>query len=459
MSSQVLLDPVQLSVLSIPRDKVWLFNSPILQLLHGEAKNVPDYSSDLEIDYSSLETEDEYLSSEDADSIEDHGPMVLSHHSSGSGLKITSLSQIISETKVDNSSKNDVSSASSDSFADLTSLSKNPSRHDDFEDEQGDNFFHIAFTPTECTVICSTRKFSSIFNDALDICKKLDYIDVMLLPETYLNLQVDSEGDFNNSTKILEITRPLSENNISLFFLSSHYSNIVLIPHDFKAEVTKILTKHKFQFTDLSEDPQVDHLVDIDSETVLSESFSAHDLETDTLKLFKSAGIHPIINKKVKLLLSSARRGETKASILKAAQCIASNDVPDYFAITRISNTSISLILPGSTRKRATMGFDYKSIIGSSQETIIPITIDLTKLPLDSTGIVAGMASRLLTSMKSVPDIMNSTFEMNYLSMARSAIILIPKENLKVVSTMLEHMELATDPEESITKTLSRFEM
>lgn len=459
MSSQVLLDPVELSVLSIPRDKVWLFNSPILQLLHGEAKNVPDYDSDLEVEYSSLDTEDEYLSSDDGDSIDDQDPMILSHHSSGSGLKLN-MSQIVSETKVDNTSKKEIASSSSDSFADLTSLSKNHSRHDDFEDERGDHFFHIAFTPTECTVICSTTKFSSIFKDALNICLQLHYNDVILLPETYLNLQVDSEGHFNNSAKILELTRPLSENMISLFFLSSHYSNIVLIPHHFKDEVKNILTRHKFQFTDLSEDSQTEKIQKTDLESDLTENlenFSVHDIESKTLSLFKSAGIQPIMNKKVKLLLTSARRGESKTSILKAAQCIASNDIPDYFAITKISNTSISLILPGSSRKRAALGFDYKRIIGSSQETIIPITIDLTNLPLDSTGIVAGMASRLLTSMKSVPDYMNSTFEMNYLSMARSAIILIPKENLKAVSKMLEHMD--TRDEKNITETLSRFEM
>lgn len=458
MSSQVLLDPVQLSVLSIPRDKVWLFNSPILLLLHGEAKNVPDYNSDLEAEFSYLDTEDESLSSDDGHSIEDHDRMALSQFSSGSGLR-SSLTQIISESKVDNSSKNDISSVSSGSSPDLASLSKRHSHRDDLNDEQGDHFFHIAFTPTECTVICSTRKFSSIFKDALDVCLQLKFTDVILLPETYLNLQVDSEGDFNNSTKILEITRPLSENNISLFFLSSHYSNIVLIPHHCKAEVTSILTKHKFLFTDLSEDSQIEFLDDTDSETLNVERFSAHDLETNTLQLFSSAGIHPVIIKKAKLLLTSARRGETKLSILKAAQCIASGDIPDYFAITRISNTSISLILPGSSRKRATLGFDYKCIIGSSQETIIPITIDLSNLPLDSTGIVAGMASRLLTSMKSVPNIMNSTFEMNYLSMARSAIILIPRENLKVVSTMLDHMEHVPDSGERTAETLSNLEI
>lgn len=458
MSSQVLLDPVPLSILSIPRDKVWLFNSPILQLLHGEAKNVPEYSSDLEQELPYLDSDDEDSTYESDDSVNELDPMASSHFSSNSGIKRNSLSRVLSESKVDNSSKHDVASASSGSGTDLASLNKSSSHHDS-EEEQDDHFFHIAFTPTECTVICSTHKFDVLFNEALKTAHQLEYNDVIVLDEPYLNLQVDSEGDFNNSARILELTRPLSEHKITLFFLSSHYTDIVLIPFRYKKQVMNILSNHKFQFSEVSRSYIAENmnLPEPTEEDNALRGFTAHDLESNTLKLFKEAGISSVINRKVKLLLTSARRGKTKRSILKAAQCIASNEVPTYFAITRISNTSVSLILPGSRRERARMGFDYKSIIGSSQETIIPITIDLTKLPLDSTGIVAGVASRLLTSMKSVPDVISSTFEMNYLSMARSAIILIPKENVKIVTKMLEQMKDGTS--DSVVDKLSQFEI
>lgn len=55
--------------------------------------------------------------------------------------------------------------------------------------------------------------------------------------------------------------------------------------------------------------------------------------------------------------------------------------------------------------------------MGSLQDYYYPIFIDLKKLPLDLKGIVAGIASKLLT--------MNID-EMSYLSLGRSGVVLIP---------------------------------
>ena len=70
------------------------------------------------------------------------------------------------------------------------------------------------------------------FQQPIEICKQLNYHDVQLLPEKYLCLSVDCDGSSDNSLRILEL--PLSENNISLFFISSHFNDIVLIPYDLK---------------------------------------------------------------------------------------------------------------------------------------------------------------------------------------------------------------------------------
>lgn len=454
------LNPVKLSILSIPRDKLWLFSSSILKLLHEASEKKPDnYDLVPEPEDSASESEDYELSLESSSSEEDGDYMTASYFSNGSGLKRNLGTKLTSSSKFDNSSKQDPLAFSIDSVHDLSSPSKGSETDDLSEDSdnEDDYFFHVAYTPTECTVIYSTLVSRKYFEKPLSICEKLGYEDVVMLPESYLNLQIDTEGEFNNSERILELTRPLSAHKITLFFLSSHFTDIVLIPYHFKEQVVRILTKKNFEFSDVSKSYIINRNLSNETEEIPDspgEPISA--LEYNTLKLFQEAHITPQIDKKVRLLLTGARPGEVKHSILKAAQCISSGNVPDYFAITRTSPNEISLILPGSSRKRSAMGFDYRSIIGSALDTIVPISIDLTKLPLDSTGIVAGLASRLLSSIKSVPEAMAS-FEMSYLSMARSAVLMIPRENLSTVSKMIKSMKHASLTD--VNKELATFQL
>lgn len=456
MSAQVSLDPVRLSILSIPRDKVWIFSSSILQFLHEAAEKSSDNYKHQAGSEGSTSEYDEYDYFSDVESSEEESEhMGQSTFSTGSGSKRNLGSKFAATSKFDNSSKlngltsplqatpDEPKDASEDQYTDI-----------DVEDEY---FFHVAYTPTECTVICAESESQRYFGKPLEVCKKLGYSDVIMLADAYLNLQISNEGEFDNSEKILELTRPLSAHKISLFFLSTHFADIVLIPYHLKEQVVRILTRKNFEFSDISKSYIINRTLSSESpSTPDSPSETISDLEFKTEKLFQHANITPHIDKDVRLLIIGARSGEIENSITKTARCIASGKVPGYFAITRTSVNEISLILPGSSRKRMAMGFDSRTITGSALDTVVPICIDLTKLPLDSTGIVAGLASRLHSSIKSVPEQMYS-FEMSYLSMARSAILMIPYENLRIVSDMIKSFKVASLDE--VNKQLSGFEL
>lgn len=406
MSNQVHLSPIKLSILSIPRDKVWLFTAPILKLLRQESLKNSLSSQDSETDQDS---ENEWSQDDLSDD---------SSSSAASDSMTRSLHHQKAENGVDNTSKprqpnGPVSAAETDSSTE--------------EDEEA-VFFHFALTPTECTVICSSTIFEEAFQELLIVCKELKYDDVVVVDKPFINLQVDSDGESNNS-KILELTRPLSENDIPLFFLSSHFTDIVLIPHMHKEEVVRILTSKSFEFSDVSNSYLVNSDVVTKSEDEGNDS-NSRGLEEKTVKLFQENGIHPKISKNKKLLLTGARPGKVKDAIEKAAMCIGSGFLPEYFVLTRTSINELSLILPGSARKRAAMGYDFKSIIGSALDIILPIPIDLRMLPLDLTGIVAGLAGRILSSCE-------ASIEMSYLSMARSGVVMIPEENLSSVAQVV----------------------
>lgn len=495
--NQVLINPTKLSILSINRSKYWLFKSAILEFLYTEVDKAKDEDISSASDSEEEQEDDDFsfnprrhLSidetelSEKFDSLNVQGlnghyslsssssrsasrPLSRpasrpgsvfgsnsftgtpgsasgSHTSARRGKKHSSSSSN-SSFNYDNTTK-DLENTSkrrrSDSFPNLVGNSSNKlSESDDSNDsaEESNYFFHIAFTPNECTIICSSTVLLKLFKEPLRLCRSLKYDDVKLIDQKFVNLQIDSGGVSDTNSRILELTKPLSENKISLFFLSSHFSDIVLIPYDLEEKVINILTNNNFEFNDISGS----YIVNNNYESFVKKSLDSDttELENRTFALFKQANIKPVINEKVALLLTGSRSNDVNQTILKTAKNIAANNVPDYFAITRTSINEVSLILPKSSKQRASMGFNSKYLIGSTQDIIKPVTIDLQKLPLDSTGIVAGVASKIINGVNSFPSPDNYSFELNYLSMARSAILMIPKENVKLVSEILNNTD------------------
>lgn len=317
-------------------------------------------------------------------------------HSSGSvrGLSVDNSSKVGATENI----------AESSTSSDLESIEEESHTNNGF-------FFHIAFTPTECTVICTTDVMAELFTQPITAAKELGYIGVKLLDDTFVILQVDSDGGFDNGMRILELTRPLSQNNIPLFFLLTHFTDIVLIPSKYKEKVETLDGKTNTEDSD--------------------------DLATRAFQVFHEVGVKPKLNKLVRLLLTGARLGQVQNSILKTSKVLlCSKSIPCYFAVTRTAANEISLILPKLNRERAAMGFNADNIIGLTQDTIVPITIDFAKMPLDCTGIVAGVASKLFNGIVK-GNHEDHLYEMSYLSMATSGLIMIPRENVKLINRIL----------------------
>jgi hypothetical protein len=264
------------------------------------------------------------------------------------------------------------------------------------------------------------------FLQAVEVCKQLNYKDVQVLPETYLSLCVDCDGSTDTSLRILELTKPLSENNISLFFISSYFNDVVLIPYDLKDRVVSILRKKNFEFLDIS-----NSYIPAWGSSPIGTEFDfeqgSRKLELQTFETFKEEGIEPVIDSKNLLLLTGSRSSDIHSTILKTCKILSATDyIPPFFGIT-MANFQCSLLLPKSRKQRQQLGFESPYIMGSLLDTIIPISIDLSKLEINATGIVAGLAIRLST-----------VGVLYYLSMARSAVIMIPEENIELVGRILD---------------------
>lgn len=79
--------------------------------------------------------------------------------------------------------------------------------------------------------------------------------------------------------------------------------------------------------------------------------------------------------------------------------------------------------------KRLLKNFDIGSdnvLVGSKDEHLIPITLDLEPLPFEATGIVCGIAGRLVGGHSVVRAI-----EMSYLSTAKAGTVMVEEGDLE----------------------------
>lgn len=71
------------------------------------------------------------------------------------------------------------------------------------------------------------------------------------------------------------------------------------------------------------------------------------------------------------------------------------------------------------------MGSD-NVLLGSKDELLIPIMLDLAPLPFEATGIVCGIAGRLVGAHSVM-----QTIEMSYLSTAKAGIVIVEESDLE----------------------------
>lgn len=104
-------------------------------------------------------------------------------------------------------------------------------------------FINISFTPVECSVVCPTQLVSHIFGQALQTHP------ATILKDQYLAIQVDIAGSNTGST-LLDITAPLSNAQIPIFFIPTHLSDFVLVPVAARENVVRVLKARGFELPD-----------------------------------------------------------------------------------------------------------------------------------------------------------------------------------------------------------------
>ncbi|KAI1818165.1 ACT domain-containing protein [Poronia punctata] len=324
-------------------------------------------------------------------------------------------------------------------------------------------FLNISITPVECSVVCHSDWTESIFQPYLDRLPPDVSKRITIPNENYLVLSVLNLG-IGAGSHMIELTSPLALAGIPILFITTYYSDFILVPERKKNAVVQALLARNFV--------RVEEDSAYVSPTVMSHSrghsqssdppstpppSSVDELQKRTFDLLKKRHVVPYIcdglsivqcsGRDVSELMdeynstrrpSSGRTGnghraswlDTMDTKLYTSLVAALAGQPRFLSITLATEDSPSLLLDKSL-----LPVFGDTVRGDTEGNLVPIFLDLANLPLEATGIVSGVAGKLVSEMGMVE--LGVSGELLYLSTVRAgAVILSNEQSIKALEVL-----------------------
>ncbi|KGO77347.1 hypothetical protein PITC_055320 [Penicillium italicum] len=282
-------------------------------------------------------------------------------------------------------------------------------------------FMNVSITPVEVSVICPRRLVDKYFVPVMDQLDRLDdslRSRLIVSENDYIAMQVLGEG-LEAGKRVLELTSPLALAGISIFFISTYFSDYIVVPKQSKASMISALENRGFQFNN----PSAAFITSPRSPTFerrLSDLIppgtpppsTLSELQTRTFNNLRKHQITPSVDDSLRLVQCAAHHEyhsqESSMSILRdALTTVLLVDEPRFLSLTLAAlDPAASLLLEKrllprfarqSTSSAGTRVYEDGSdlLLGSKEDHLVPITLDLRDLPLEASGIVCGVAGRL----------------------------------------------------------------
>lgn len=386
-------------------------------------------------------------------------------------------------------------------------------------------FLNISITPLECSVVCHSSWARNVFEPSIRRLPRDAAGRVTVSKDTYLVLSVISAG-LDAGSRVMELTSPLAMSGVPIFFITTYYSDYILVPSKDRKTVVQALRARGFEF---SEDMSA-----FVSPTAMSRSrggswpqsgtgdpappppstpppSTVAELQRRTFELLKKRNVTPYVEPGLSLVQCAGRdqsqfidnigRHHHHQRQQRSRGSCAGGDSDDhgYFSTSRKNSLGngngnrnggsnwldevdaklyASLISALATQPRflsvtiargedapspsllmdrtllpAFGGGDSTLLVGDTDGDLVPVFLDLEGLPLEATGIVSGVAGKLVEEMGNYPSTggsgggnnFNSNMvegvaaagglglggvagELSYLSTARAGAVILPRE-------------------------------
>ncbi|KAF1809691.1 hypothetical protein P152DRAFT_468318 [Eremomyces bilateralis CBS 781.70] len=344
-------------------------------------------------------------------------------------------------------------------------------------------FVNISVTPIECSIVCSREQAKALFHPVRDGLPESQRNKVEITDEDFVVIQVGGEG-LEAGQRVLELTSPLAMAGISIFFITTYFSDYILVPIQSRQQVVQALEDRGFTFENDSSSythpSNPSHMRNLSSPTSSNPSpatsvnhqappgtpppTSITELETRTFNLLTRHNIAPDAQTHLRLIQCAARREPPSSTVrssrpasgfaggsprsiptttptemtLQNALTRALIGPPRFLSITLTTSESPSVLMEKILLPLFDLPDGESALLGSKEDILIPVTLDLRTLPLESTGIVCGVAGKLVGGMaggrvmEGGPDPFGpGAVEMSYLSTARAGTVMVAEAELE----------------------------
>ncbi|KAI1332013.1 ACT domain-containing protein [Xylariaceae sp. FL0255] len=343
---------------------------------------------------------------------------------------------------------------------------------DQFGVDNSHAFLNVSITPIECSVVCHSSWAKSVFEPVIQRLPRDVASRVTISRESYLVLSVQSAG-MDAGNRVMELTSPLALAGIPIFFITTYYSDFILVPRKSRKSVVQALLARNFECIDDSAYVSPTHVMSHGrAQSSGSEPpstpppSSVAELEKRTFNLLKKRNVVPYICDSLSLVQCSGRDvydlidyGDRRPGLsrqntgnghgnhhrtswldhmdTKLYTCLIAvlAAQPRFLSITLALEDAPSLLLDKNL-----VGIFGDSLIGDTEGDLVPIFLDLVNLPLEATGIVSGVAGKLVDEMHMTETGVSA--ELSYLSTARAGAVILSNEQsmkaLEVLKPLLE---------------------
>lgn len=313
-------------------------------------------------------------------------------------------------------------------------------------------FLNISVTPVECSVVCHAEWARNIFQPAIERLSEETQKQVSIR-EQYMVFSVSSAG-MEAGQRVMDLTAPLAMAGISIFFITTYYTDFILVPSkDHKTVVTALLTRG-FEFSE-SDSAYVAPTAISHSRGASSSSnppstpsppSNVAELQVRTFNQLRKRNVVPFIEDGLILVQCSGKETGTYSNYSSRPSSNDGNGRSTHYS-TWLNNVDpklyMSLVAALAAQPRflsVTLAKDdapsllidktllylfENSVVGDTESDLVPIFLNLSNLPLESTGIICGVAGRLVDETRMQG---SNGGELSYLSTARAGAVILSSE-------------------------------
>ncbi|RFU35265.1 hypothetical protein B7463_g1051, partial [Scytalidium lignicola] len=338
------------------------------------------------------------------------------------------------------------------------------------------SFLNISVTPIECSVVCSTALAKDVFDSVLSGLPKEEAKKVQISKDTYIVFSVSSAG-MEAGQRVMDLTAPLAMAGIPIFFITTYYTDFILVPSKDRHTVGQALLARGFEFSET--DSAYVTPTDVSHSRGPSASSeppstpppsNVAELQLRTFSLLKKRNVVPFVEPGLHLVQCSGKEvvhshdengygsrqnpsaghesngshSHSHSNSYSHSRCHSQNYwldsidsklyvglisalvlQPRFLSVTLAQDDAPSLLVDKSL-----LWLFGNSIAGDTEGDLVPIFLDLVDVPLESTGIVCGVAGKLVDDMRLMdPEGLSRATELSYLSTARAGAVILSSES------------------------------